>query len=200
MYGAVNDRTPRGAIVTAVVAVALLAAILGGVVYYQTRQSRARDEADIPALGAELDRLGAAAASLRTMAAAADPATPPEEYAGLTRAAVETLTRYKAQARSTTLPSGRAWPGQFERADTELDEAFRYLNLVNTYLDRRKPGKGNRPGDIADADQNIRNMADRASEHLETVDGMLARMREQHDARSWDYAPARPGGASAGRQ
>lgn len=187
MYGAVNDRTSRMAVLITVAGVALLVAAIGGFIYYKTAEDRARDEVDLPTLEAEHDRLRGTSASLRELAAAADPETKHEEFTRLKEAARQALAAYKAQARPSMLPSGRPWPWQFDRAAQELDEAFKYLQIVDTYLAQKKSITGKRPEDLADVDQNIRNVAETGRVHLLTLDEILESMADQRAGRRWTY-------------
>jgi hypothetical protein len=138
-YGAVDNRPKSGVVVGAVVGVVLLAAAIGGVIFFQTSESQKRDEMDAPALEAEHAAIAKVTTGLERLAAAAVPETPPEQYAGLLAAAREAYAAHVAAPRRTSpLPSGRAWPMGFAAAEEHAKDALDRYGALTHYLGLRE--------------------------------------------------------------
>ena len=69
-----------------------------------------------------------------------------------------------------------------------------YDGLVATYLDLRAKVKGQKGLEAADADQNVINKAQKASETLDKLKQTIEALKSQRAQRVWDYRPAPPKG------
>jgi hypothetical protein len=194
-YGAVDDR-PKSAVVTgAVVGVVLLVAAIGGVIYYQSAERKRLDDMDYAALAAEHDALVAVTAPLDKLAEAATPATAPADFAPLLASARAAYEHYTSPPRrSTPLPSGRPWPGQFDAADKLVKDALDHFGLVAYYLDAKAKAKPSKVAGTANADADVLNLASQATDPLHKLHDMLDQMKKQRDAHAWQYGPVpKPG-------
>ena len=196
-YGAVTTRSRKGAVVGAIIGVLLLAAIAGGVIYYQSAERKRLDALDYDTLGLELEALQAVTAQIAALEPVAVPDTKPADYAAVLANARAAWERYTAlPRRQTQLPSKRAWPGQFASADALAKDALDHYSMVLFYLDQRSKIKTTTPGATATVDTDIGNVANLGNDPLHQLQARIAGMQAQRSEREWDYTPAKPGGAS----
>lgn len=191
-YGAVENKPQRTVVVGAVVGVLLLAAAIAGIIYYQTSERRKLDAADAPSLEAEHDALRALEPPLERLEAAAVPETPPAEFEKMLAAARELFGRHTAEPRRAgRLPSGRAWPAQFETAERAASEALKKYGLVAIYLREREKVRRSPQADPLAADTNVRNVAEMADEELAKLRSALDAMERQRGEGEWVYQAPR---------
>ncbi len=189
-YGAVENRPKGGIVAGTIVGVALLVAIAGGIIYYQTSERRRIDAMDYEMLNAEHDALLAVAAPLKRLEEAAVPETLPPDYERLLSEARAAYERHATPPRrSTALPSGRPWPAQFAAADELVKTSFDRFGQLSYYIDRRAKTKPSKVSGTLAADNDIQNVAQMATDPLHELDALLQRMQTQRDDREWDYGP-----------
>jgi hypothetical protein len=190
-YGAVADRPKGGVVAGAVGGVVLLAAVIGGIIYYQSAERRRLDAMDYDTLAAEYDALAAVAEPLKRLETLAVPDTKPADYATALSDAKTAYERYVTPPRRTTpLPSGRAWPGQFAAADKLAKDSLDHFAMLPYYLDQRAKAKPTKVGGTTGIDTDIENVANMGTTPLHALLDALDRMKTQHDSHAWDYAAA----------
>ena len=190
-YGAIENKPKGGVVMGAVVGVILLAGLIGGIIYYQTSERRRLDRMDYDTLNVEHDALKAVTAPLRELADAAQPETAPDAYATLLANAQSAYALYAAKPRRTSpLPSGRPWPGQFDAADKLVKDSLDHFKLVSYYLDQRAKAKPSKVSGTVNVDTDIQNVSDMATGPLNELEGLLSRMQTQRDDHAWEYGPA----------
>lgn len=193
VYGAVTEGSRRGVTVAATIGSVVLFAIFGVFIWKQISSQRASDEADLPAFAQAHEGLKSVATALDAVAAIATAGTKPEDFRKLlaeARAAIDADA--KERPFSGTLPSGRAWPGQFAAARKQARTALDFYDGLAIHLDRRaeiaKKTKDERDFVLVETD--IRNVSRTAGESVATFRGSLDDMQRQRDAKLWSYGPA----------